>query len=268
MAGITFQGTQYAARTKCVAVTTSNPNLDGSGDIYQVLEVDSDRGIFIKSIIVKAFTSTTLGMVRLFTRRGSIFNLLLEIPVPITNIDSGNGCSFHVLLPINYSLKYGDILYATTQNEGEYFNVIAECLKWEYGETLPNEGAIYKAVTSGNVIETANPSMTGLDGDIVGIFTTNSNVNTEITSIIIKAQESTSSGMVRLFLSKGREEFFLFAEIMIPGVAQSGSNPAFQCEVISCGSLSLQSDYEILATTQNSEEFSITIEAFEWYYPS
>lgn len=267
MAGITFQGVQYTARTNCVAVVTNNPNLDGTGDLYQVLEVVDDRGIFIKSVIVKAFTSTTLGMVRLFTRRGSTYNLLLEIPIPITNIDSGNGCSFNVLLPINYSLKYGDILYASTENEGEYFNVIAECLKWEYGETLPNQGAIYKSVTSGNVISTANTSMTG-DGAIVCIFTANTDVNTEITSIIIKAQESTSSGMVRLFLTNNRETYFLFHEIMIPGVAQSGSNPAFQCEVISNGSLSLQGDYEIFATTQNSEEFSITIEAFEWYYPA
>lgn len=57
-------------------------------------------------------------------------------------------------------------------------------------------------------------------------------------------------------------------KILIPGLAQSGSNPAFQCEVISNGSLSLQSDYEILATTQNSQEFSISVEAFEWSYPS
>ncbi len=55
---------QYTANTGMVTISSANSNLDGSGDIYKVL-VGAANGTVIKTVTIKAITSTKKGMVRL-----------------------------------------------------------------------------------------------------------------------------------------------------------------------------------------------------------
>lgn len=121
--------TQYTANTGCVTISTANSNLDGTGTLGAVL-TGAANGTLIKSIIIKAQTNTTQGMVRLYSNGGGATELIAEIEIPAVT-KSGSNPSFETYLEINYALKSGYILKASTQN-AETFNVIAEGLDWEY----------------------------------------------------------------------------------------------------------------------------------------
>lgn len=83
MAGTTFQGLQYTARTGLAKLDVANTYLDGyTGTIFHVITA-ARQGTLIKTIIIKAITDTTLGMVRLFVKTNNIINLLTEIPVSV-----------------------------------------------------------------------------------------------------------------------------------------------------------------------------------------
>lgn len=73
--------TQYTANTGCVTISTANSNLDGTGTLGTVL-TGASNGTLIKSIIVKAQTNTTQGMIRLFVNGGGATELIAEIEVP------------------------------------------------------------------------------------------------------------------------------------------------------------------------------------------
>lgn len=130
---------------------------------------------------------------------------------------------------------------------------------------MPNEGAKYFATTHGALINTSNSNLDGSGDYINEIY--RAGLSAEITSIIIKSQSTTNSGMVRLFVyNNDTNEIYLFSEIMIPSIIQNSKTEAFEWEVISQGSLALETGFSIYASTQNSEPFSIIVEAFEWTY--
>ncbi len=264
MSGITFHGIQYTAKTGLTRLVNPNSNLDGSGSTYNVITATGERGTLIKTLFIKSISPTTLGMVRLFVVTDSETNLLFEVPITANSLGFGDSNSFYAIIPLNYSLMNGDSLIASTQNADQHINIIAECLNWDYGETIPNEGAMYTSLTHGCYINTSNSHLDG-DGDLVRVFLAIGSC--EITSINIKALEPTTSGMIRLYITSNSVDFFLFWEVFVPGVAQNSSCASFECEVISHGSLSLESGFMIYASTENSEAFNITIEAYNWSYP-
>ncbi|HWY13298.1 MAG TPA: hypothetical protein VN026_18345 [Bacteroidia bacterium] len=131
--------TKYTANTGINSVSTANTNLDGTGTLATILTAGASatyNGCLIESVTVKstAFatgTTTTPGMVRLFLYDGvSVTRLLTEIKVPPVT-QSGTLQSFYRKIPLNFNLKAGYSIKASTE-KGDTFSVICEGKDWNY----------------------------------------------------------------------------------------------------------------------------------------
>ncbi|MBK9108643.1 MAG: hypothetical protein IPM92_09850 [Saprospiraceae bacterium] len=98
---------KYIANTGFVTISTANSNLDGTGTTTLLLTA-GNNGTLLKTLIIKAQTNTTQGMVRFFLKNASNnnYNIILEVPIPIVT-KSSRDCSFQVVIPINYSMLAG-----------------------------------------------------------------------------------------------------------------------------------------------------------------
>jgi hypothetical protein len=120
---------EYTAVTSFAQISAANPNLDGSGTTVSVFEAQLN-GSFIRTVTIKATGNTTRGMVRLFIKTTGATRLLLEVEVSAVT-KSSNSHAFNKTLPLNYYLRSGDFIYASTEN-AETFIVTVEALKWLY----------------------------------------------------------------------------------------------------------------------------------------
>lgn len=249
---------KYIANTGFVTISTANSNLDGTGTTTLLLTAGND-GTLIKSLIIKAQTSTSQGMIRFFIKNASNsnFNLLLEIPVPIVT-KSSRDCSFNQVVPINYTMLSGDKLYVSTQI-ADTFNIIAEGLNWiNPTNSTPSENYNeYFEISGAEVVNTANSNLDG-SGTTVKILEAGSGASyngCEIVGIIIKAQGSTTPGMIRLFIGNADgSSKTLFAEVVVPYSTQNSINSSFSHQVIANGSLAIRSGCAIYASTQVSRD--------------
>jgi len=261
------QEIQYTANTGIVTISTANTNLDGTGTLGTVLTAAAN-GTVIKTIIVKAQVNTTQGMVRLFVQSGGATFLLLEISIPIVT-KSSRDVSFFAVIPMNYTLQSGAVLVASTE-KGESFNVIAEGLNYAYGATVREDSTEYNSNTGSAKITTANTNLDG-SGTLATVLTASSTAGRKgclIKSIIIKAQATTTPGMVRLYIKPTPlATATLFTEVIIPALTPNATNQTFMHQAIAGGSLSIQSGYIISASTEKGEPFSVVIEASDWFYP-
>lgn len=260
----------YTAKLGFATLSTANPNLDGSGALGTIITGAGD-GTLVKSLIVKAQTNTTQGMVRLYVKKGTGGDtLFFEIPIPPI-VKSSRDLSYYSVIPLNYTLQSGEILKASTQN-AETFNLIAEAFDISYGTTANYLGSSleYTSNSGAELISTANSNLDG-SGSITPILiagpASSGFSGCAITSVIIKARQTTTPGMVRLFIKDPLLSTpVLFCEVVIPSVIQSAINPSFMFQVIEQGSLCIPADFRILASTQNTENFSIVIESADWQY--
>jgi len=118
------ESAKYTANTGMGIVTTANTGLDGTGSLVTILTAAAN-GTFIKTVTVKTQSvGINQGMLRLFIYDGVNTRLLMEIDTPIAG-RSGTWASFSRIINLNYFLKAGDVLQASTQ-ETKTFNVIAE----------------------------------------------------------------------------------------------------------------------------------------------
>lgn len=122
----------YAATPKCGIgqISTANANRDGTGTIDTIFTAGAS-GSRIDAISLKAVSTTTAGMIRLFIHDGTNARLLTELPViAITpsatlpsweaQLNTNTMTQFlPIILPTGYSLR------ASTE-KAETFNVIAE----------------------------------------------------------------------------------------------------------------------------------------------
>ena len=194
--------TQYTANTGMQTISTANTNLDGTGTLSSAIVTGASNGTLIKTVTVKAQVTTTQGMVRLFVFDGSsTTKLITEIEIPAT-VKSATDPSCEIVVPLNYSLKSGWSLKASTE-KGESFNVIAEGLNWAYyASSVRPESSKYTANTGFQTVSTANANLDGT-GTISAAIVTGASSGTQIKSVMIKAQVSTTAGMIRLFLYDG-----------------------------------------------------------------
>lgn len=125
---------KYTANTGIGLISTANSNLDGSTGTYVTVITGASNGTLIKSITIKAVANTTRGMVRLFIGTA----LVEEIEIPYVTLTTasppvydGRDSSFSISLEVNYFLKPGVVLKASTQN-GESFIVTAQGLDVTY----------------------------------------------------------------------------------------------------------------------------------------
>jgi len=166
-------------------------------------------------------------------------------------------------------LKSGYKLYASTQN-AESFNIIAEGLDFHYPSTLPASCFSYRqyhTVTGFNTASVANPNLDGSGSGIVSIYQAGNGaglMGSHITSVTIKALQSTNdNGMIRLFIYDG-SDYHLFREVCIPQTTQSAFEPSFK--VVLPMDLNIEAGYQLFATTQLAQSFAITVEGADWSY--
>lgn len=110
------------------------------------------------------------------------------------------------------------------------------------------------------LISTAN---TGLDGSgTLGTVLTGSTNGSRITRVTVKAQATTTAGMVRLFIEDPGGSKFLWKEIPVPAITASATVAAFTyvLELIGELALVLPYNYILKASTEKGESFSITAE--------
>lgn len=255
--------TQYIANTGIGVISTANTNLDGTGTLVNIL-TGASNGTLIKTVTIKARVSTTQGMVRLFIYDGFNTKLLLEVEIPAVT-KSASEPAFEITIPLNLTLKSGCILKASTE-KAETFNVIAEGLNWSYYTSSvradTTNSIIYNAATT---ISTAN---TNLDGTgTMGTALVASNNGANIQSVTIKARVNTTAGMVRLFLYDGTN-VRLLTEVPVTATTKSATAKAFEHVVRFPDGFALKAAWQLRASTEKAESFSVVAESIEWNYPA
>lgn len=264
--------TQYTANTGMATISVANTGLDGSGNIiyptvsYNTWSVltGASSGTLIKKVTVKAQGSPSQGMVRLWIYDGTNQRLFMEINVdPITQ--STVDASFEKTVALNYKLKSGYQLLASTQN-ADTFNVIAEGLDFAYYTNLVRpESTQYTANTGLANISTGNSSMTGTGSTLL---LTAASSGTSIDRIRIKAIAAISADMlIRVFIYDGTT-YFVFKEVFVPAYSQSGTYQTFEHTIKFPDTLQLKSGYKIYVCGSVSGNFHITAEGMDWTYPS
>lgn len=102
-------------------------------------------------------------------------------------------------------------------------------------------------------VSVANPNRNG-SGTIVDLVT-GSLYGTTIGSIVIKAQGTTTAGMIRFFYNDGITNF-LHTETPVTAVTVSGTDPAFSA-VAYVGGLLLADGKKLRVSTEKAEVFNI-----------
>jgi hypothetical protein len=260
--------TQYTAKTGQVTISSANTRRDGTGTMGDVI-TGAANGTLIKSVFIKAQTNTTEGMIRLFVYTGAS-NPVLIGEIPVSNITkSSRDKSFETYLELDLFLQSGDTLKASTEN-AETFNVIAIGLDVAYDTTASRlDSTLFMAQTGFSGIALANPNLNGT-GFMSQILLTNSTPynGAQIKRIFLKANASTTPGMVRLFIRNTAETLnTLFTEIPVPAVTPTATAETFEY-VLEFNNLFLQTEYSILASTENAELFVVTAEAMNFKYSS
>lgn len=253
--------TQYTANTGMETISTANSNLDGTGTLSSAIVTGASNGTLIKTVTIKAQANTTQGMVRLFIYDGSNTKLLTEIEIPAV-IKAATDPAFETTLTINYSLKSGWVLKASTE-KAETFNVIAEAQDWTYAAPVRAETTKYAAYNGAAAISTANSNLDGTG--TLGTALISSGCN--MWSVTIKAQGSTTAGMVRLFIYDGTNTKLL-KEIPVRATTQSGTAQTFYSKVNFDNGFALKSGWQLKASTEKGEAFSVISESVDWSYPS
>ncbi len=259
--------TQYTANTGMVVISTANSNLDGTGTLGTLLTAASN-GTLVKRIIIKSTVSNTEGMIRFFIYDGTNTRLRQEIPV-MAITKAATTLAFEYTWDCDLKLQAGDILKVSTE-KAESFNIIAEGLNWGYYSTsVRPESTNFTANTGSAVISTANSNLdgTGTLGTILSAGSSGSGwKGCRIEGITIKALQTTTTGMVRLYIYDGTNTR-LIKEVFIPSVTRSATETSFETQ-LSLGNFQLQASYVLKASTQNAESFAITVEGNDWKYPA
>jgi hypothetical protein len=108
----------------------------------------------------------------------------------------------------------------------------------------------------------ANSNLNGT-GNMESVLTGAAN-GTLVKRITVKAQVSTTQGMIRLFIYDGSSNTRLINEIPVPAVTKSSTDNSFEysydCNIF------LKSAYVLKASTENAESFNVIANAVDWAY--
>jgi hypothetical protein len=132
-------------------------------------------------------------------------------------------------------------------------------------ETNINERVNYTANTGTALLSTANSNLDGT-GTKATVLTPASN-GTLIKTITVKGRGNVTRGMVRLFLTNTElGTSVLLDEIDIPGVAQTGTQDAFEI-VYEVNYYLAAGTYTLTASTEKAENFIVVAEGLDMTYP-
>lgn len=106
----------------------------------------------------------------------------------------------------------------------------------------------YTANTGMVIISSGNPLLNG--GGALGTVLTGASNGTLIKTVSIKAQGTTTHGMVRLFIYDGTNTK-LISEVEIPAVTRTVTDPAFEISIPM--DYSLKSGWSLKASTEQNE---------------
>lgn len=113
----------------------------------------------------------------------------------------------------------------------------------------------FRAVNGYGTVETANSSLDG-SGTIVDLLT-GRDYGTIIDTVVIKAIQDTSPGMIRFFLKSGGG-YTLIREVPVPQIAISNNSPSWE-EVLSFNGITIQDGDTLSVSTQVSDKFKVTV---------
>lgn len=116
----------------------------------------------------------------------------------------------------------------------------------------------YTANTWINNLSIANPNLDGITGAYATVITGAAN-GTLVKNITIKAQVSTTQGMVRIF--SGTKLVF---EIPVPAITKSATVPAFETTIET--NFDLASGQLLVASTEKGESMNTIAEGLDWAY--
>lgn len=255
--------TQYTPNNGVQTISTANSNLDGTTGAYSsTIITGASSGTLIKSITVKATTSTSKGMVRIFAGASGTPCLIREIEIPAIT-KSATDPAFQITVPVNYLLKPTYILIASTQN-ADTFNVFVEAQDWSYYSTsVRSETTKYDIYNAGTTISTANSNLDGTG--TMGTALASSGCN--LMAVSIKAKQTTTKGMVRLFLYNGSSSK-LFMEIPVDAVVGSSTAPTFYRRILFENGYVIKTGWQLRASTEKAEGFNVVPESYNWSYPA
>lgn len=258
--------TLYTAKTGLATISTANSNLDGTGSVTTVI-TGASNGTLIKSVIIKAVTSTSKGMIRFFIDDGSGINtgLLFEVPVPAVAI-SGVTMAFETKVNMNFTLNQGYTFKVSTEN-ADTFNIICEALDWSYPSLVRKDTTKYTSNNGSTVISTANANLDGSGtlGSVYSAGTSATYKGSSISCITIKGIVNVTAGMVRIYIDDLSTKY-LFMEVPISTVTKSSTDQAFERTIDFSNDFELQAGYKIQASTQNAENFHVFITGRDWNY--
>jgi len=103
-------------------ISVANTSLTGTGTLVNVVSAGTN-GSRVDSVTVKATTTTTNDIVRLFLYDGSIYSLLTEILVSAITISSTIK-SFETTITLGIVIPSGYSLYAST-HVGQSYNILS-----------------------------------------------------------------------------------------------------------------------------------------------
>jgi len=108
-------------------------------------------------------------------------------------------------------------------------------------------------------INTANPNRNGTGA--MSSLVVGANDGTAITSIVVKATDSTSQGMVRFFIDD-TVNIRIVKEVTIPATTPTGTVEAFSANLFS--GFTLKSGYTLKVSTEVADNFNIIAFCCDW----
>lgn len=113
-------------------------------------------------------------------------------------------------------------------------------------------------IAAGVVVATAN---TNLDGSgTIATVVTGATYGTRIDRVVVKAAQTTTAGLVMLFVKAGGGTFYLFEQIQVSAISVGASTVSFAAEstyITAAKPLILPSGYVLGASTYNAETFRV-----------
>lgn len=267
--------TQFTANTGMTTISTANTSLTGSGtlntDIWSVI-TGASNGTKVKSLWIKSVGSTSAeGMIRFFINDGAgNTKLLAEVVVPFVTQSAQDVC-FEKYIDMDLDLKSGYSIYATTE-KSDTFNIFAEGLNWTYySASVRTDTTTYTANTGLGTVSTGNSNLDGTGAGVLTVLTSGASGSgwkgCRINSIKIKATGNPTDGIIRLFIDSGSVKKLL-KEVPVNAITHSAKTQSYAFEILFNGSFQLQAGYRLLITTQNSQNFTVTVDAEDWTYIS
>ncbi|MFZ2205554.1 MAG: hypothetical protein WAV23_03105 [Minisyncoccia bacterium] len=260
--------TQYTANIGMVTISTANAERNGTGTMGDVI-TGALNGTLVRTVKIKAQTNTTEGTIRLFIYDGTNTALYREVHVSAIT-KSSRDRSFEVTLNLNFFLKNGYILKASTQI-AETFNIIAIGLDQSYYTTSVRTNTIQLSGGDGlGKLVTANSNLDG-SGTLVSLiqagYIGGGWNGSHVEKIHIIATGTTTPGMIRLFIRNSDNSVTkLYTEIQVPAITPTAATQSFESVVDFNSEFFLQIQYKIVGSTEKAESFVVISEGMMFKY--